>query len=145
MTVPAAATRDRSALRFAAVGVGAVLVDYLSYLLLLAAGAPTAPAKGVAFVVGALFAFAANGTFTFGSRLTGAAFVRFVVVYAIGLALNVGLNAAVLAVLDATGERTAAFLVATGASATWNYVGLRRWAFAPTQPRATAHHAAGEA
>lgn len=130
VAAPAAASSDRSALRFAVVGVGAVLVDYLSYLALLAVGLPTAPAKGAAFLIGAGFAFAANGTFTFRARLTGQAFVRFAVVYAIGLAVNVGLNAAVLTVLDVRWERTAAFLVATAASASCNYVGLRRWAFA---------------
>lgn len=129
---PAATPRDGSALRFAAVGIGAVLVDFLSYLLLLAAGLPTGPAKGAAFLIGAAFAFVVNGTFTFGARLTRAALVKFTLVYAVGLALNVGLNAAVLALLDVSWERLAGFLVATGASATWNYVGLKRWAFADT-------------
>jgi putative flippase GtrA len=131
MTVPLeAAARDGSALRFAAVGLGAVAVNFLSYLLLLAVGLPTGPAKGAAFLLGAGFAFVVNGTFTFRSRLTAAALVRFTLVYAIGLALNVGLNAAVLMVLDLTWERLPAFLVATAASATWNYLGMRHFAFA---------------
>ncbi len=140
MTVPPdvgaaqAGTRDGSALRFAAVGLGAVAVDFLSYVLLLAVGLPTGPAKGAAFLIGAGFAFVVNGTFTFGSRLTGAALLRFTVVYALGLALNVGLNAAVLAVLDVRGERIPAFLVATAASATWNYLGLRHFAFTEPAP-----------
>ena len=131
MTVPPeAAARDGSALRFAAVGIGAVAVDFLSYLLLLALGLPTGPAKGAAFLLGAGFAFVVNGTFTFGTRLTGGALLRFAVVYAIGLALNVGLNAAVLALLDRPWERVPAFVVATAASATWNYLGMRHFAFA---------------
>ena len=144
MTVPPelgraeASTRDGSALRFAAVGLGAVAVDFLSYLLLLAAGVPTGPAKGAAFLIGAGFAFVVNGTFTFGSRLTGGALLRFAVVYAVGLAVNVGLNAAVLAVLDVGWERTPAFLVATGASATWNYLGMRHFAFVDRGPSPTA-------
>lgn len=135
---PEAAARDGSALRFAAVGLGAVAVDFLSYLLLLAVGLPTGPAKGAAFLLGAGFAFVVNGTFTFRSRLTGGALLRFAVVYAIGLALNVGLNAAVLAVLDVTWERLPAFLVATAASATWNYLGMRHFAFAERAPFAPA-------
>ncbi len=141
MTVPPevgaaqAGTRDGSALRFAAVGIGAVTVDFLSYLLLLAAGVPTGPAKGAAFLLGAGFAFVGNGTFAFGSRLTGAALLRFAVVYALGLAVNVGLNAAVLTVLDVAWERVPAFLVATAASATWNYLGMRHFAF--VDPAAT--------
>ncbi len=145
MTVPAGAgaaragTRDGSALRFLAVGLGAVAVDFLSYLLLLLAlGLPTGPAKGAAFLLGAAFAFVVNGTFTFGARLTAGSLRRFAFVYAIGLALNVGLNAAVLAVLDLTGERVPAFLVATAASATWNYLGMRHFAFAERAPRPTA-------
>ena len=138
MTVPPpAATRDGSALRFLAVGLGAVGVDFLSYLLLLTAGVPTGPAKGAAFLLGAGFAFVVNGTFTFGSRLTAAALLRFTVVYAIGLALNVGLNAAVLTVLDLAWERLPAFLVATAASATWNYLGMRHFAFAERTPSPT--------
>ncbi len=135
MTVPAeagaaqAGNRDGSALRFVAVGLGAVAVDFLSYLLLLALGLPTGPAKGAAFLIGAAFAFVVNGTFTFGSRLTAGALLRFAVVYAIGLAVNVGLNAAVLTVLDVAWERVPAFLVATAASATWNYLGMRHFAF----------------
>ena len=82
--------RDGSAVRFLAAGLGAVLVDFRRYLLLLASGVPTGPAKGAAFLIGAAFAFVVNGTWTFRSRLTGAALVRFAVVYAIGLALNVG-------------------------------------------------------
>ncbi len=141
MAVPAeagaaqAGTRDGSALRFAAVGIGAVAVDFLSYLLLLAVGVPTEPAKGAAFLIGAAFPFVVNGTFTFGSRLTAGALLRFAVVYAIGLAVNVGLNAAVLMLLDVSWERVPAFLVATAASATWNYLGMRHFAF--IEPAAT--------
>jgi putative flippase GtrA len=127
MTAP---SRDGSAVRFLAAGLGAVLVDFLSYLLLLALGVPTGPAKGAAFLIGAAFAFVVNGTWTFRSQLTGGALVRFAVVYAIGLALNVGLNELVLAVLDTSWEKVAGFLVATGASATWNYLGMRHFAFA---------------
>ena len=122
--------RDGSAVRFLAAGLGAVLVDFLSYLLLLAVGLPTGPAKGLAFLIGAAFAFVVNGTWTFRSQLTGAALVRFAVVYAIGLGLNVGLNEAVLRLLDTTWEKVPAFLVATAASATWNYLGMRHFAFA---------------
>ena len=141
MTAPGA---QGSAVRFLAAGLGAVLVDFLSYLLLLALGVPTGPAKGAAFLIGAAFAFVVNGTWTFRSQLTGGALWRFVVVYAIGLALNVGLNELVLAVLPRTSEggsweKVAAFLVATGASATWNYLGMRHFAFRDrTTDRATA-------
>ena len=119
-----------SAGRFAVVGVGAVVIDYLTYVLLLAVDVPTTAAKAVAFLTGAGFAFALNGRFTFGSRLTGPALARFAAVYAVGLLLNTGVNAAVLAVLSGDSGRRVAFLLATGASAFWNYVGMRSWVFA---------------
>lgn len=123
---------DSSALRFAAVGVAAVVIDFVGYRLLLPVVDSTALAKGISFLLGAGFAFVANGTYAFRSALTGTALIRFCAVYAVGLALNTLTNEVALAALTLEAEQSIGFLAATAVSATWNYVGLRRWTFLPT-------------
>ena len=120
----------RSLLRFLLVGGTAVVIDAVTYVLLDAAGTPVDLAKALGFLTGAVFAYFANWRFTFGARRNRWSEVLFVVVYALALALNVGANAAVRAWLG-TGpvDATIAFLVATGLSAAWNFVGMSLFVF----------------
>ena len=125
----------RSLLRFALVGGTAVLLDAVAYVLLQAAGVPVDVAKAVSFLIGAVFAYFANWRFTFGARRSRWSEVLFVVVYALALALNVAANAGILAWLGtSTTDATIAFVVATGLSAAWNFIGMSLFVFRREEP-----------
>jgi putative flippase GtrA len=120
----------RSLLRFLLVGATAVVIDAAAYVLLDAAGTPVDLAKALGFLTGAVFAYFANWRFTFGARRGRWSEVLFVVVYALALLLNVSANAGVRAWLGtSTVDATIAFLVATGLSAAWNFVGMSLFVF----------------
>lgn len=120
----------RSLLKFLLVGGTTVAVDGLTYSGLLHLGLQADAAKTVSFALGAVFAYFANWRFTFGARRSRWSEVLFVVVYALALVLNVGVNAGVRSWLG-TGATasTIAFLVATAASAAWNFVGMSLFVF----------------
>ena len=124
--------------RFLLVGTTTVLIDALVYRLLLEAGVATGPAKAVAFAAGAVFAYLANWRFTFRGAHHRWSVVLFVLVYAAALALNVLANAAVLQVLGegTDGRLVVAFVLATGLSAAWNFLGMAMLVFRPpARPR----------
>ncbi|MEX5718152.1 GtrA family protein [Geodermatophilus maliterrae] len=117
--------------RFVLVGGTTVAIDAVVYQLLLLADVPHGWAKALGFVAGAVFAYVANWRFTFRGESHRWSLVAFVAVYLCALGLNVGVNALVLAVLDdgRTWQVAAAFLVATGVSAAWNFLGMARFVF----------------
>lgn len=123
-----------SLLRFLVVGGTTVLIDAAVYQLLLLADVAHGPAKTLSFLAGAVFAYLANWRFTFRGRRNRWSLPLFVAVYLFALLINVGANAAVLAVLgeDRTWAVVLAFLVATGLSAAWNFVGMARFVFRST-------------
>jgi polyisoprenyl-phosphate glycosyltransferase len=121
---------DHPLLRFLLVGGTTVLVDAVTYFLLNLADVPVDLAKAISFVVGAVFAYFANWRFTFGARRSRWSEVLFVVVYLLALGLNVAANAAVRAWLGTSAlDASIAFLVATGLSAAWNFVGMSLFVF----------------
>jgi len=128
--------RHLSALaRFLLVGSTTVLVDAVSYVVLHWAGLPVDLAKALGFLIGAVFAYFANWRFTFGTRRSRWSELLFVAVYALALVLNVSVNAAVRAWLGTdTFGATAAFLVATGLSAAWNFAGMSLFVFRREEP-----------
>ena len=117
--------------RFLLVGGTTVLIDALVYQALLLAGLPHGAAKAAGFVAGALFAYVANWRFTFQGRSHRWSPAAFAGVYLCALALNVGVNALVLGVLGGTSawQVAVAFLLATGVSAAWNFVGMAHLVF----------------
>jgi putative flippase GtrA len=117
--------------RFVLVGGTTVLIDAVVYQLLLLTGAEPGPAKAVSFIAGAVFAYLANWRFTFQGQHHRWSLVAFVLVYLAALGINVGANALVLALLgeDRTWQLAVAFLVATGLSAAWNFLGMARFVF----------------
>jgi putative flippase GtrA len=120
-----------SLLRFVLVGGTTVLIDGGVYRLELLAGVPHDWAKLVSFLVGAVFAYVANWRFTFQGQRHRWSLVAFVVVYLCALGINVGVNALLLAVVGGgrSWQVLLAFLVATGASAAWNFVCMARFVF----------------
>ena len=121
----------REAAIFLVVGSTTVAVDLCAYLLLLRAGLPVDWAKGIGFVVGMAFAYVANRVWTFGHvRPARASLPRFIVLYLATLLLNVAANHLVLGLLAGwAGGVPLAFLVATGASAVSNFIGMKFFVF----------------
>jgi putative flippase GtrA len=119
-----------SILRFLAVGGTTVLIDAIIYAVLAWLAVPLEIAKAMSFAVGAVFAYIANWRFTFGARRGRWSEVLFVVVYGAALGINVAMNALARWVLgDSAAALAAAFVVATGVSALWNYVGMSLFVF----------------
>jgi putative flippase GtrA len=127
-TVAAAAgkTKAGEALRFLAVGIGSVSVDFVVYfaLILVLPAVSVAFAKGVSFVAGACFAFVMNRTFVFRAHARPASrqLLPFALLYATTLGANTLANSVTLALVD---SRLFAWLVATGTSTVCNYLGMK--------------------
>lgn len=121
----------REVLVFLIVGGTTVLIDFLFYTILLWSDVAHAPAKAAGFITGTVFAYFANRIWTFQARHTSLRnIVPFCILYCSTLLVNVGTNAAVLAVLG-TGRVSVflAFLSATGISAILNFVGMKFFVF----------------
>ena len=121
----------RQVQRFLIVGFTTVAIDFAVYRLLLFLDVPTEPAKGMGFSAGTVFAYFANKAWTFDRAKGGRnVFAMFIGLYVATLAINVGINSAVIAVLKESEIVLAlGFLAATGTSATLNFAGMRSIVF----------------
>lgn len=110
--------------RYIIVGGGAVLIDFLVYLLLTYFNIMEASwAKRVSFITGGVWSFIANKLFTFRKmELRISEPLLFVFVYAIGFAMNTVVHDWVLRLYSL---KVAAFLMATSISVIWNYIGQK--------------------
>ena len=119
---------------FLVVGAATVLVDFISYRGLIGFQVMEVDmAKAFGFLAGTLFAYFANRFWTFGhnSLITGSAW-RFSALYASTLGANVIINAFALKLLDdLDASIQLAFLVATGISASLNFLGMKLFVFRP--------------
>ena len=122
--------------RFIFVGSTTVLIDFVSYSLLVFIGINTQYAKGIGFLSGTVFAYFANRKITFRSSYSGIfRFVIFSVLYISTLIVNVVTNEAVLYILTFTKmSYLLAFLTATTLSATLNFLGMKYIVF-PSEKR----------
>ncbi len=113
--------------RFGATGLANVGVDLSVYAGLLFLGAAIPAAKAVAFVCGATFAYFANKNWTFRAGKGNAKqFAAFAALYGVSMAVNVGANSAIIALLgDALAGKSVAYCGALALSATMNFVGMR--------------------
>ena len=122
----------REAVVFLFVGALTVLLDFVAYLALLnQLGLPVAPSKGLSFAIGALFAYFANRIWTFQRpTVDSRSWLRFLVLYAGTLALNVLTNSTLLwGLLEFPWALEAAFIGATVLSATTNFLGMKFFVF----------------
>lgn len=122
---------------FLVVGTLTVLIDYLIYRSLVWTQWLTVDvAKGIGFIVGTMFSYVANKFWTFGHKRHAPGSVwRFSLLYAATLLTNVVVNALALNTLVTLSWAVQfAFLVATGISATMNFVGMKFFAFKATTP-----------
>lgn len=117
---------------FLIVGALTVLIDFLVYQLLVRSGVISVTfSKGGGFLAGTLFAYFANRFWTFGrtQHRPGTPW-RFVLLYAMTLAANVTVNALFLQLLiDLRSAVHVSFVVATGISASLNFVGMKWFVF----------------
>lgn len=107
--------------RFVIVGIFAVSIDYMSYNIF-AEFLAINLAKGLSFVIGAIFAFVMNKLWTFqdnSSYLMTS--IKFSILYTISLFINVKVNEYSLILFHSN----IAFLIATGCSAASNFIGMK--------------------
>lgn len=126
--------------RFGAAGLANVGVDLTVYAGLLAIGAPIPFAKAAAFACGTAFAYVANKNWTFRAGKGNARqFAAFAALYAASMAVNVGANSGIIALIgDTLAGRAAAYCGALALSATMNFIGMRAILLAPQSADARA-------
>lgn len=117
---------------FLIVGCLTVALDFMVYRCLtyfLLCGISLA--KAIGFIGGCIFAYFANRFWTFKQQNTRTGSLwRFALVYAAGLIANVLINQGILSSWDGPVSLYVAFLIATGVSATMNFVGMKWFVFA---------------
>jgi len=87
-------------------------------------------AKAIGFISGCIFAYFANRFWTFKQQSSRSGSLwRFTLVYAVGLVANVLINQGILSSWDSPATLYVAFLVATGVSATLNFMGMKWFVF----------------
>jgi putative flippase GtrA len=120
---------------FLVVGATTVLLDFVSYRGLVEFEMRAVDiAKATGFLIGTLFAYFANRFWTFGHRqqVYNSAW-RFVVLYASTLGTNILINSLALKLFaDAVAAIQFAFLLATGVSASLNFLGMKFFVFKPS-------------
>ncbi len=139
----AGAENRRQVSRFLVIGGLSVAVDFAVYLFLIGSlGFATHTAKGLSYAVGMVLGFVGNKYWTFGSVQRSATEpITYGVLYATTLLVNIGVNAAVLAVFG-LGAKLFAFLVATATTTVLNFLGMRLVTFrAGIQDRLAAERA----
>ena len=113
--------------RFLFVGGTTVLIDFISYTILVLIGNNTQFSKGCGFLIGTIFAYFANRKITFRSSYSGLLrFLLFSFLYISTLIVNVMTNEFVLYILTFTKmSYLLAFLIATILSASINFFGMK--------------------
>jgi len=126
---------SRELRRFLLVGSTTVGIDFLSYYALLWGGVQIDVAKALGFISGMVFAWFANRSYTFEARGGAGRLAGFVVLYLATLGLNVAANRFGVWILGVSIPGiVGAFLVATGLSATANFLGMKYLVFKRDDP-----------
>lgn len=115
---------------FLIVGIGSVTIDFIVYILL-SAGFSISTAKTLGFASGASFSYFANRKYTFKNLSRyGSTLWKFVIVYCLSMVLNTQVNSIFIDFLPPVSLGFAtAFLLATGASIIFNFIGLKFFVF----------------
>ncbi len=113
--------------RFLITGGCSTAIDFMVYLLL-SRNLPTAVSKGISMLTSSVFSYFVNKRFTFRNQeKTNLGYLlRFYAVFALNLGANIGMNELVFRV---SGHKIFAFLCATAAGMTVNYLGQKRFVF----------------
>lgn len=118
--------------RFLLAGFTAAGIDYLAYRgLVWVLGGGVDVAKAFGFLCGTCFSYLASKYWTFGHKKhPKGSLKRFLPVYLLSLGINVGVNGALLGVLEGVfGAITLSFIVASGLSAAFNFLALKFFVF----------------
>ncbi|SDA10168.1 Putative flippase GtrA (transmembrane translocase of bactoprenol-linked glucose) [Ruminococcus sp. YE71] len=119
--------RLKELLRFLVGGGSAVLVDFLSYHLLMYLGLSADISKAVSYVLGAAVGFVINKLWTFESKhFHSLEIVKYILLYAVSAFINTMINHLVLWLTDIS---ILAFLAATGTSTVINFIGQKFFVF----------------
>lgn len=121
---------------FLVVGVLTVAIDYAFYQLLLQVESlPLTIAKAFGFLAGTIFSYCANRYWTFSQRHPlRNSIIRFYILYGLTLGLNVISNSLIMDLFSYVNYvMQFAFIVATGLSATINFIGMRFFVFTPDE------------
>jgi len=112
---------------FLIIGVSMVFLDLAAYRTLMWTGVGIDFAKGLAYCTGTVCAYFLNRRFTFRAKGSAKSFIAYVLLYLTSLLLNVGVNGAILRLLESEGEvaLAIAYVCATGLTATANFLGLK--------------------
>ncbi len=116
--------------RFLIAGCCSTAIDFAVYFFL-SGKLPTAVSKGISMVVSSIFSYFVNKRFTFRSRekTSMGYLLRFYAIFALNLGANIGMNELVYRL---SGYKILAFLCATAAGMTVNYLGQKRFVFRET-------------
>jgi putative flippase GtrA len=113
--------------RFLVVGIISVVIDYLFYQLFIQSMSLN-KSKTISFIIGTLFSYFANKQYTFSNidKHSLKTILKFFCLYITTLLVNVGTNLMVLKILINYEQRLSfAFVIATGFSATLNFLGMK--------------------
>lgn len=117
----------KETIRFLIGGGSAVAVDYSVYKLLLFAGVEVASSKAISYIGGAIVGFVINKFWTFESKkFSSKEILRYILLYLVSAGLNAGVNTVVLRFINIT---ILAFLMATGVSTVFNFIGQKFFVF----------------
>jgi putative flippase GtrA len=112
--------------RFIFVGVGAVVIDIISYLFL-SGLINYNVAKGISFILGSVFAYLFNNYWTFSvGKVTSINFFKFSLLYSTTFCINIAINGLIN---NQFNMYYLAFLFATGTSTVANFFGQKFWVF----------------
>jgi putative flippase GtrA len=127
----------REIITYLVVGVSSTLTDYVLYrVFVLLCGINIDVAKGTSTFICIVLTYCASRIWVFGQKAQDAgSILRFILVYAISLGLNVWINSVVLHMTEAwrpggvpVGVQVA-FLAATAFSACFNFTGMKWFVF----------------
>ena len=109
-------------LKFCIGGGSAVLVDFISYLMLKSI-LNLSVAKAFSYILGAMIGFIINKLWTFESKKFKVAEIyKYIILYACSALVNTGVNKFVIWIIPST---VFAFLCATGTSTVMNFLGQK--------------------
>ena len=127
---------NKAIFRFIVIGFSTVAIDYILYSFLVNVGIERTYGKGLGFMSGVVYSFLLNKnwTFEFKGSTSGSA-TRYIALYGLTLAINVGVNDYIIALVASTGANGHAlsFVLATAISAIANFLGMRYYVFNPTR------------
>lgn len=118
---------SNSIFRFVIIGGCSTIIDFIIYMLF-SLGFSVILSKGISMVISSGFSYFFNKRFTFRNQeKTNLGYIlRFYLLFALNLIVNVGVNARIYSI---TGHKILAFVFATICGMFVNYLGQRFWVF----------------